>query len=198
MLEAGGLELGGDRLPRSTPWLPSSPRFPGVAVARLPARREVDDRDASARLQRAQDAAVHRRRIAEVVIHVAHEDGVAAGIRKIGRVSCPSMTVDVGGALFRRLVADRCTRSAPSSLLITRPLGPTCLAIATVSSPPPAPISAATLPGRELQLADERGRVGGVVLRRRRTPTPASTASDTPTTSRFDMVIIDEKRREMV
>ncbi len=69
---------------RPTPWWPSRER-PGGGVAFLAGRRpEVEDREAPARLERRQQARVHRRRIAEVMVDVAHHDGVAACVGEVG------------------------------------------------------------------------------------------------------------------
>jgi hypothetical protein len=53
----------------------------GRATAR--ARRKVDDRQSATRLQGPKEAGVHGGRLAEVVVHVPHEHGVAALVRQV-------------------------------------------------------------------------------------------------------------------
>jgi hypothetical protein len=53
---------------------------------RVGTRREVDDRETSAGLQRRGEAANHRFGCGDVVIDVAHQDGVAARGREVRRV----------------------------------------------------------------------------------------------------------------
>ena len=55
----------------------------GIGVFGSGWRTEVQHAEDSARLQRCEHAGVHRRWFAEMVIHVAHEDGVAALLGKI-------------------------------------------------------------------------------------------------------------------
>ena len=141
--EAGPLERGAHVVGRHA-----------VAVA----RREVEHGEASAWGKRRQQAAAHGQRIVEVMEHVAHEERVAAAGRQVGLGGTALHDGDVGesAAATARAVASRCRGF--SSLLKTRPAGPTSRAMATVSAPAPAPISPTVLPGSRWRVRRRGGR----------------------------------------
>src|SRR6476661_3247164 len=80
-LEAGRLQFTFERRGRDAVVIVDRPAAGGILAAWR--WGEVDDGQASARLERRQDAGVHRGRIDEVMVDVAHEQRVARGRREV-------------------------------------------------------------------------------------------------------------------